>query len=151
MARFANWGFLENGKAIDESNPPKVPDGLPESGIAFLISKEGNDWCPKITGGRINLQDGLFAYAPIECKSLEEFFFEKLNARDKDDNTEHLIYQRMKCFDIPASLVRELRDAVKGAGISRESLGLTPCEEENAVKTMYGAYLNSLCAKASKA
>lgn len=148
LSRFANWGFMENGVIINDKVNPEYPKSLPENGFAFLISKDGNNWCPKITSGRMNLQEGLFVYAPIADESLEEFFKRKLDKTDEQGNTQSVIYQKMKCFDIPASNVKELRQAVEGANISRDSLGLSPCEQENGVKAMYGEYLNRLAATA---
>ena len=51
---------------------------------------------------------------------------------------------RIKCLDIPGSLVEEARQSVKGAGISESSLGLDPCPEENKAKEMFGSWLNFL-------
>ncbi len=146
LARFKHWGFWQAGQIIPE-DPYPYPADLPDDGIAFYISKNGGNWCSKITAGRLNLQEGLFVYAPIENESLEDFIMRKVRKVKTDkgvEESEDVIYQKVKCFDIPAKLVRELREVVAGEHISNDSLGLSPCPEENAVKTMYGAYLNSL-------
>lgn len=143
VARFKAWGFFQENETMKGKSDP-YPLSLPENGVAFFVSKTGNGWCPKITEGRVNLQDGLFVYAPIEDIALEDFVAEK-NAKVKPDGTsEDLFYPKLKCYDIPAKLIRELKEIVKGEGISDEKLGLLPCLEENKIKTMYGEYLKSL-------
>lgn len=141
--RFKTWGFFKNGGDLPKKDDA-YPDCLLEDGVAFFVSKAGNGWCPKITAGRVNLQEGLFVYAPIEELSFEDFIESKRRKVKPGGCRDDLSYPQLKCFDIPPRLVRELKDVVKGEGITNEQLGLSPCPEENAVKKMFGAYLNAL-------
>jgi hypothetical protein len=138
---FEHWGFLDKTGHGTELAPV---DYMPKDGVTFLIKKNLKEWCKKIVCDRMKLQEGLFIYAPIEDESLEDFIFRKWKKITADGETNDLIYQPLKCFDIPERLVKEICRVVKGEGFSDERLGLEPNGEENEVKSMYGAYLNGI-------
>ncbi len=143
-SRFEHWGFLD--KRSYDTGLDKVIH-TPKDGVAFLIYKNFSRWNRKIICKRMRLQKGILVYAPIEDESLEDFIFRKQQKMDQDGQTDDLIYQPLKCFDVPGRLVDEARRFVQGEGISNTSLGLEPCREENAARAMYGSYLNSLICK----
>jgi hypothetical protein len=144
-SQFKHWGFWEAGHCVGEDINNFFE--LQTNGTAFFISKSSGTWCPRIAAGRMHLQDGLFVYAPIETMSLEDFIKLKNEKRNSDGSSDDLLYPKLKCFDIPPSLVDDLARVVEGDGISEATLGLAPCTEENAVKQMFGSYLNSLRGK----
>ena len=139
-SRFEHWGFLDKTGFGTELC---VADNVPKNGVAFLIVKGFEGWCRKVICERMKQQKGLFVYAPVEDDSLEDFIIKKRRKISATGETDDLIYQPLKCFDIPERLVDEIRRIVRGEGISNESLRLEPNRDENHVKMMYGAYLNS--------
>ena len=143
-SKFEHWGFWIAGRSVGENLSECNFIELQNNGAAFFISKSSERWCPRIAAGRMHLQDGLFVYAPIETISFEDFIKLKNEKLDLNGCSHDLLYPKLKCFDIPPSLVDDLIRVMKGNGISEATLGLAPCPEENAVKQMFGSYLNSL-------
>ena len=146
-SQFKYWGFLDK-RGFDDGLD--VVSHTPHNGVAFLIVKDFKKWCRKLVCERMKLQKGLFVYSPVEDESLEDFIYRKQQKVNPDGETDDLVYPPMKCFDIPANLVEEARRVLLGERKTDESLGLAPNQEENAVKMMYGEYLNSLVAKFHK-
>ncbi len=140
---FKRWGFLDK-TGVEVGTDLDVVDYMPKNGVMFLILKNLRKWSRKIICERMKRQKGLFVYAPIEDDSLEDFICRKQQKVSVNGESDDLIYQPLKCFDIPGRLVDEIRRAVRGEGISDETLGLEPNCKENEVKILYGEYLNKI-------
>ena len=138
-AEFEYWGYLDKTAGGMTS-----VGGMPKDGVALFIYKDFSKWHRKAVAPRLKSQKGLFVYAPIEDESLEEFIYRKNREIKPDGKNEVFAYPRLKCLDIPGSLVEEARRSVSGAKITESSLCLDPCPEENKAKEMFGSWLNFL-------
>jgi hypothetical protein len=138
-AEFEYWGYLDKTAGGMTS-----VGGMPKDGVALFIYKDFSKWHRKAVTPRLKKQEGLFVYAPIEDESLEEFMYRKNMEVNPDGDPNGFVYRRIKCLDIPCSLVEETSRSVLGAKITESSLCLDHCPEENKAKEMFGSWLNFL-------
>lgn len=94
--------------------------------FSVLYLKPESEEFLKIANPRLDLQNGLFLFAPKALNNIEpyEALFDGITLDEVVDVYEGLFIPKLICLNIPKSLIPEILKRLTGQGITGDSLGL---------------------------
>ena len=110
-----------------------------------LIHKDGSlkPWDKELAKERVASQNGLFVYLKEATVSLE-VYCNRQNAMRKGDDGVGCILPRIKCFDVPNSMMPLIVELCKRKEYTAEKLGLTDQSKDECMKCIKNRFLKSL-------
>lgn len=134
-----NWeSIIDNFGGINEAASLSMLQGL----TVFYIKQDSGEFL-KIANPRLDLQNGLFVYAPKALRNDEpyEAMFNGKTIDDVVDVYQGLFIPKLICLNIAKSMVPAIKDRPVRKGITRESLGLASADW---ARQVYQDFLNSI-------
>ena len=110
----------------------------------LLVHKDGSlkQWDKNIAKLRIASQDGLFVYLKDVDMSLEKYLFQQSKMIDGEDG-EGVVLPRIKCIDIPNSIVPLVREFCRREGYTAKYLGLADQTNDVCMRCIKKRFLES--------
>lgn len=111
----------------------------------LLVHKDGSlkPWSKSLARERIASQGGLFVYLNSAEISLEQFFARQRKMQNGEEGV-GCILSKIKCLDVPYSMVPLIREVCNRQGVTRESLGLADQSIDNCMKCLAGRFADSI-------
>lgn len=110
-----------------------------------LVHKDGSlkPWSKSLARDRIASQGGLFVYLK-SAKISQEQFFARQSKMQNGGEGEGCILSKIKCLDVPYSMVPLIKEVCNRKGVTRESLGLADQSIDNCMKCLAGRFADSI-------